>query len=117
MLELPRLVGESGSDTDTVLEGSYLRCIPTPLTRRFLRSLGESAAPWSYSHPYDLDPEEPFFVMSHVGWLTSRIVHTRRGATLPRLEAIIAAAGEPWRPLEEIAQDLAPVDPPPTYAG
>jgi hypothetical protein len=55
--------------------------------------------------------------MSHVGWLTSRIVHTRRGATLPRLEAIIAAAGEPWRPLEEIAQDLAPVDPPPTYAG
>ena len=33
---------------------------------------------WSYVHPYDIDTDEPFFVMPHAGWLVSRIVHTRR---------------------------------------
>ena len=52
-------------------------------------------------HPYDLDPDEPFFVLPHAGWLTSRILHTRRGATLPRLERILDKVGGAAPPLAE----------------
>ena len=95
------------------LGGVYLRYVPIPLIRRFLRSLGDQAVPWSYIHPYDVDPQEPFFVMPHAGWLTSRIVHTRRDVTLARLETVIAASGGAGRPLGEIVRELAQVDLPP----
>lgn len=110
LIELPCPVGGIGRALIPFLGGIYLRYVPAPLTRRFLRDLADAAVPWSYSHPYDIDPDERFFVMPHAGWLTSRIVHTRRGATLPRLEATISAAGGPGRPLGEIARELAPLD-------
>ena len=46
-------------------------------------------------HPYDIDPDEPFSVMPHAGWVVSRIVHTRRGVTLGRLDAVLEAAEGP----------------------
>ena len=113
LLELPCPVGGVGCLSIPFLGGIYLRYVPAPLTRRLLRGLGDVAVPWSYSHPYDVDPDEPFFAMPHTGWLTSRILHTRRDATLPRLEAVIAAAGGPGPTLGEIARELAPVDLPP----
>jgi hypothetical protein len=48
--------------------------------------------------------------MPHAGWLTSRIVHTRRAATLGCLEAMIAAVGGAGRPLGEIAKALDAAD-------
>jgi polysaccharide deacetylase family protein (PEP-CTERM system associated) len=113
LLELPCPVGGIGRLRVPFLGGIYLRYVPIPLARRFLRALDHGAAPWSYSHPYDLDPAEPFFVMPHAGWLTSRLLHTRRGATLTRLEAAIAAAGGPGPPLASVAEGLATADPPP----
>ncbi len=110
MLELPCPVGGAGRLQIPFLGGIYLRYVPPWLIRRFLDSLGPAAVPWSYLHPYDLDPDEPFFVMPHAGWLTSRIVHTRRGATLGRLGTVLAAAKGPGRPLGEIAQSLAAVE-------
>lgn len=110
LIELPCPIGGVGRALIPFLGGIYLRYVPALLVRYFLRDLGDAAVPWTYSHPYDIDCHEPFFVMPHAGWLTSRIVHTRRGATLPRLEATISAAGGPGRPLREIAQELAPVD-------
>lgn len=110
LVELPCPVGGVGRALIPFLGGIYLRYVPRLLVRYFLRDLVDAAVPWSYSHPYDIDPNERFFVMPHAGWLTSRIVHTRRSATLPRLEATISAAGGPGRPLGEIAQELAPLD-------
>jgi peptidoglycan/xylan/chitin deacetylase (PgdA/CDA1 family) len=106
LIELPCPVAGAGRLSIPFLGGIYLRYVPLPMARRFLRDLGDSAVPWSYSHPYDIDQDEPFFVMPHAGWLTSRILHTRRGATLKRLERLIAAAGGPGRPLAEIARTL-----------
>jgi hypothetical protein len=106
LLELPVPVGGAGRLSVPFLGGIYLRYVPLALTRRFLGGLGDAAVPWTYTHPYDIDPDEPFFVMPHAGWLTSRIVHTRRGATLPRLEAVLAAGGGAGRPLGEIARTL-----------
>ncbi|HEY2217289.1 MAG TPA: DUF3473 domain-containing protein, partial [Solirubrobacteraceae bacterium] len=92
------------------LGGVYLRYVPTPIARRFLRRLPDATVAWSYSHPYDIDPDEPFFVLPYAGWLTSRILHARRGATLARLDGVIAAAGGPGRTLAEIARELSPLD-------
>lgn len=106
VIELPCPVGGFGRIQIPFLGGIYLRYVPMPLARRFLARLGDTSVAWSYLHPYDLDPAEPFFVLPHAGWLTSRIVHTRRGATLPCLEAAMAAAGGPGRPLADIAREL-----------
>jgi polysaccharide deacetylase family protein (PEP-CTERM system associated) len=106
LIELPCPVAGAGRFSIPFLGGIYLRYVPLALARRFLRGLGDSAVPWSYSHPYDIDEDEPFFVMPHAGWLTSRILHTRRGATLVCLERLVAAAGGAGRPLAEIAGTL-----------
>jgi peptidoglycan-N-acetylglucosamine deacetylase len=110
LIELPCPVGGVGRARIPFLGGIYLRYVPAPLTRRFLRDQADSAVPWSYSHPYDIDSDERFFVMPHAGWLASRIVHTRRAATLLRLEATISDAGGPARPLGEIVRELARLD-------
>jgi hypothetical protein len=107
LVELPCPVGGAGRLLVPFLGGIYMRYVPHALARRMLRALPEGALPWSYCHPYDLDPEEPFFVMPHAGRLTSLILHTRRGATLRRLDALIAAAGGPAPPLGELVQSLS----------
>ena len=45
--------------------------------------------------------------MPHAGWLTSRIVHTRRGATLGCLVERVEAGGGAGLPLGEIAHSLS----------
>jgi hypothetical protein len=107
LIELPCPVGGVGRVLVPFLGGIYLRYVPLLLARRFLRDLGEHAVAWSYVHPYDIDPDEPFFVMPHAGWLTSRIVHMRRGVTLTRLDAALAVAGGAGPPLGEIAHELS----------
>lgn len=116
LLELPCPVAGAGRFQIPFLGGIYLRYVPRPVARRLLRRLDASTVCWSYSHPYDLDPEEPFFVMPHAGWLTSRILYTRRGATLERLDRMITSAGGPGRPLGEIAQQLMALSPPAVFA-
>lgn len=110
LIELPCPVGGFGRALIPFLGGIYLRYVPLPLARRFLRALDGQAVAWSYSHPYDIDPDEPFFVMPHAGWLTSRITHTRRGATLAALESRIAAGAGAGPTLAAIAERLARSD-------
>jgi polysaccharide deacetylase family protein (PEP-CTERM system associated) len=101
LIELPCPVAGAGRAMIPFLGGIYVRYVPLPIITRLLANLGDDALAWSYVHPYDLDPEEPFFVLPHAGWLTSRILHTRRGATLPRIEAILASSGGAAPPLAE----------------
>lgn len=106
LVELPCPVGGIGRAQVPFLGGIYLRFVPVFLTKRFLGRLDPATVPWSYVHPYDIDSDEPFFVMPHAGWLTSRIVHMRRTATLGRLKQVIAVADGPGRTLGEIARGL-----------
>lgn len=101
LVELPCPVAGAGRAMIPFLGGIYLRYVPLSVSRRLLGRLGPDALAWSYVHPYDLDPDEPFFVLPHAGWLTSRILHTRRAATLPRIERVLAAVGGAAPPLAE----------------
>jgi peptidoglycan-N-acetylglucosamine deacetylase len=107
LIELPCPVGGVGRALVPFLGGIYLRYVPLVLARHFLRGLDGRAVAWSYSHPYDIDADEPFFVPPYAGWLTSRIIHTKRSATLTALEVRIAAGGGAGRTLAEIAEALA----------
>jgi peptidoglycan-N-acetylglucosamine deacetylase len=93
LAELPCPVAGAGRARIPFLGGVYMRYVPSALAARLLRRLPDDVVAWSYLHPYDLDADEPFFVMPEANWLTSRIVHARRGATLARLERLIDAAG------------------------
>lgn len=108
LVELPCPVAGRGRLLVPFLGGIYLRYVPEPVTRRLIRGLEADTLAWSYVHPYDLDVDEPFFVLPHAGWLTSRLVHTRRGATLPRIERLLQAAGGPAPPLAERLRELGP---------
>jgi len=106
LLELPCPVTGAGKLQVPFLGGIYMRYVPLALGRRMLRRLDPQTALWSYVHPYDIDTGEPFFVLPHAGWLVSRIVHTRRGATRGRLDAMLAACGGPGRPLADVIAGL-----------
>ena len=110
LIELPCPVGGLWRWSIPFLGGIYLRYVPHILTLHLVANLDHQTVPWSYCHPYDIDPDEPFFVMPHANWLTSRILHTRRGATLKRLDNLLVATGGAACPLGEIAADLKPSD-------
>lgn len=93
LIELPCPVAGSGRVTIPYLGGIYLRYVPHTVTRRLLAGVEPDALPWTYSHPYDLDIDEPFFALPHAGWVTSRILWTRRRATLRRLERLMRENG------------------------
>jgi hypothetical protein len=93
LIELPCPVVGAGRLMVPYLGGIYLRYVPLGISLRLLDRLGAGAFAWSYVHPYDIDPDEPFFVLPWAGWLTSRVLHTRRRATLPRIERFMAAVG------------------------
>ena len=92
------------------LGGIYLRYVPRPVAARALKALPDAAVPWSYCHPYDLDTDEPFHVMAQASWLVSRILHTRRGATLRSLDGLLAIAGGAGLTLGELARRAEATD-------
>jgi polysaccharide deacetylase family protein (PEP-CTERM system associated) len=110
LLELPCPVGGVGRAMLPFLGGVYLRYLPSVLTRRLISRADRSAVLWSYLHPYDLDPDEPFFVLPHAGWLTSRVLHARRDATLARLQATIEAADGVAPTLGAVAHELGSLE-------
>lgn len=104
MLELPCPVAGRGRLSIPYLGGVYLRYLPRPLVT--VLAGRAPAGAWTYLHPYDLDPDEPFFVLPHASWLTSRILHMRRRTTLTRLATVLDAVGA-GPPLVELAAGLA----------
>jgi polysaccharide deacetylase family protein (PEP-CTERM system associated) len=105
LLEFPCPVLGVGPARIPFLGGIYLRYVPLAASRRRLRQLAEASA-WSYVHPYDLDPGAPVERFPHANWPTSLLLHTRRKATLPRLKALLAAAGGAGPPLSTLAAGL-----------
>lgn len=110
LAELPCPVGGVGNTRIPFLGGVYVRYVPIAWARRALKSMPGGAVPWTYLHPFDVDPDEPFAVHNRASWLTSRVLHARRGATLERIERLAGAAGGFGPPLGEVARALDPAD-------
>lgn len=106
IVELPCPVAGDGRLALPYLGGVYLRYLPRRVLSRLVGRTRPDERPWTYVHPYDLDAGAPFAVLPHAGWLVSRILHYRRGATLDRLSALMRALG-PGQPLGRLAEELA----------
>lgn len=111
-MELPCPVIGRGRASVPFLGGVYLRYLPPLLIEEGVRRAAGRDGLWIYVHPYDLDPEEPFTVLPHAGYVTSRIVHHRRRGTVGRLDRVVAAGGGLGDPLAQVAERAAAAVPP-----
>ena len=104
LLELPAPIGGAGRFRPPALGGAYLRILPWPVVRRAQRTQPAAAIPWTYCHPYDFDPDEPFWVVPEVGRAGSRLIWFNRSNMLPRLDRLFADGAAP--PLRDRARRL-----------
>ena len=96
LVELPSPVMRLGPATIPFLGGTYLRLLPGAIRRRGVRRAGPEVVLWSYCHPWEFDPDEPFYVYEHGGWLVSRIGWLNRRGMMKRVESTLRpTAGQP----------------------
>jgi polysaccharide deacetylase family protein (PEP-CTERM system associated) len=108
MVEFPCPVVEVAGLTVPYLGGVYLRVLPPFVRRLGERRLPEGAVAWTYCHPWEFDPDEPFFVYDHVSWLTSRAGWLNRRGMARRFGRLL---DEPTGPtLGALAADPALLD-------
>jgi polysaccharide deacetylase family protein (PEP-CTERM system associated) len=104
LVELPAPIGGAGRFRAPALGGAYVRILPWPVVRQAQRRQPDAAIPWTYCHPYDFDPDEPFWVVPEVGRAGSRLIWFNRKNMLPRLDRLFADGAAP--PLRERARQL-----------
>jgi hypothetical protein len=68
------------------LGGTYLRLLPRPLVLA-LRRRDDRRTPWTYLHPYDIDPDEPRWAVPDAGRL-SPLLWVGRRRVLGKLDAL-----------------------------
>lgn len=94
LLELPCPVFGPRKLSWPALGGTYLRLAPGLVGGAALRHSG-GRLPWLYSHPYDFDVDEPFFVFDDTSYVTSRLLFVRRSSMLSKVTRLCAPAGRP----------------------
>lgn len=105
LVELPAPIGGVSRLRAPALGGAYLRILPWTVVRQARRVQPESAIPWTYCHPYDFDPDEPFWVVPEVGRTGSRLIWFNRKNMLPRLDRLFSDGAAP--PLRERVRHLS----------
>lgn len=95
LIELPSPVMKLGPLTVPFLGGTYLRLLPRAVRRRGVRQADPDTVLWTYCHPWEFDPEEPFYVYEHGGWLVSRIGWLNRRGMLKRVESTLQPVAGP----------------------
>lgn len=112
LIELPSPVMTLGPLTIAFLGGTYLRLLPAALRRRGVRRADPDTVLWTYCHPWEFDPDEPFYVYEHGGWLVSRIGWLNRKGMLKRVEATLRpVAGATLGEIVASLKDLPTFDP------
>jgi polysaccharide deacetylase family protein (PEP-CTERM system associated) len=100
LLELPCPVTEVGPLTNAYLGGIFLRVLPWRAVRYGLRRADADEVLWTYSHPYDFDPGEPFQKRPDLSRRKSRLQWLNRKRMFDRFDRLYAHC-EPGLPLAE----------------
>jgi hypothetical protein len=75
----------------------------------------EGRIPFTYLHPYDLDPEEGFVRIRGAGWMTSVLLSMHRSASHEKLDALLKRRTLP--PFSKIVESGFGDDTLPTFHG
>jgi polysaccharide deacetylase family protein (PEP-CTERM system associated) len=89
LLELPCPVATVGPITNPYLGGIYLRLLPWWILRHGLSHTDPAEMLWSYCHPYDFDPGEPFQKRPDLGRLPSRLQWVNRRNMFRRVDRLL----------------------------
>jgi peptidoglycan-N-acetylglucosamine deacetylase len=96
LVELPCPVARTGRFGIPYLGGVYLRALPSAVSSAARRGFGRHQMLWIYCHPYDFDPDEPFWVVHEAGRLGSRLLWYNRRRTFAKVDALLRnRAGPP----------------------
>jgi len=104
LVEFPVPLAGIGPLRVPFLGGVYLRYLPGWLIRRWARAQ-DGTLLWTYLHPYDVDPEEPYAPLPDTATWVSVLTWLKRGGTWDKLGAVLALGT--GRPLGEWASDAA----------
>jgi polysaccharide deacetylase family protein (PEP-CTERM system associated) len=99
LAELPCPVVRGGKAGLPYLGGVYLRALPGPASAAARAAVGRRQLLWIYCHPYDFDPDEPFWVVPDAGPLGSRLLWYNRRRMFAKIERIVRT--NPGRPLRD----------------
>jgi hypothetical protein len=105
LLELPCPVVRMHGRGIAYLAAVWLRNLPWAVARAGLALAGDASLLWSYAHPYDFDPDEPYRQLPEAGALGSRIIWRGRAKTFARFDTLLRGRVAP--PLVERIADLA----------
>jgi polysaccharide deacetylase family protein (PEP-CTERM system associated) len=100
LVELPCPVTTVGPVTNPYLGGVFLRVFPWTAVRYGLRHSAADEMLWTYAHPYDFDPGEPFQPRPDLGKYKSRLQWLNRKRMFDRFDRLYADC-EPGLPLAE----------------
>jgi polysaccharide deacetylase family protein (PEP-CTERM system associated) len=94
--ELPCPVARVGPGKVPFLGGVYLRALPWAVVRAHLARRNDDDLLWIYCHPYDFDPDEPYWVVPEAGRIGSRLLWYGRRRAFARVRSLLAGrAGGP----------------------
>lgn len=113
LLELPPPMIDLGA-ARVPLGGTYLRLLPLGIVRR---RTSAAAVPFLYCHPYDFDPDEPFWWEPVAGWMAPLLWVGRRRLA-GKVAELLNPAGPPLgERLAEARAVARPFDPQATPVG
>lgn len=105
LAELPAPIIKLGPLGLPVVGGTYLRVLPWPIVRLGMRDRPLGPVPFTYCHPYDADPGEPYWVVPGTGRLLSPLLWYGRKRILRRVDRLLAGGVAP--PLRDRLSDVS----------
>ena len=95
LLEIPVPLGTIGPLRLPYLGGIYLRYLPRRLVRHLRAKAPQDHCAWTYCHPYDFDPHEPFGLIDGAPVWASLLLWMNRRGSFDKLAAILADGTAP----------------------
>ena len=90
LIEIPAPLAKVGPVTLPYLGGIYLRYLPGPLIRHFMRREQDQRLMWLYCHPHDFDHGEPYYTIEGTSMLTSLLLWFNRKNTFNKIDRILS---------------------------
>jgi polysaccharide deacetylase family protein (PEP-CTERM system associated) len=86
------------------LGGTYLRILPDRIRRYGTDRSPVDQVLWTYCHPWEFDPDEPYYQFDHIGALASRVGWLNRRRMAARVTRVLTGPAGP--PLAELVDGL-----------